>query len=67
MFFFVTFLTLTTIVLPVVQLSQFGRMAVSLMFALTLIFSAFTTIRHHTAICVVTALTVVYFRGGLHH
>ncbi len=61
MVFFVAFLTLTTIVLPVVKLSQFGRMALALMFALTLIFGAFTTIRHRTVIYVVTALTMFTF------
>jgi hypothetical protein len=61
---FVAFLTLTTIVLPVVKLSQLGRLALSLMFALTLIFGAYTTIRHRIVIYVVTALTVATFVVG---
>ena len=64
MVFFVAFLTLTTIILPAVKLSQFGRLAVSLMFALTLIFGAYTTIRHRTVIYVVMALTVSTFVVG---
>jgi hypothetical protein len=48
----------------VVTLSQFGRLAVSLMFALTLIFGAYTTIRQRILIYVVIALTVSTFVVG---
>ena len=55
---FLGFLVLTTIVLPVVTLSQAGRIALSLAFALMLIFGAFATIRHRAAICLVVGLTI---------
>jgi hypothetical protein len=58
MVFFVAFLSLTTFVLPTVPLSQLGRLAVSLSFAMTLVFGAFATIHHRTAIYLVTGLTV---------
>jgi len=48
----------TTIVLPVVTLSQVGRLALSLTFPLMLIFGAFATIRHRAAIYLVVGLTI---------
>jgi Ion channel len=58
MVFFVAFLSLTTFVLPTVPLSQLGRLAVSLSFALTLVFGAFATIHHRIVICLVIGLTL---------
>lgn len=62
---FVSFLVLTTIVLPVVTLSQLGRLALSLAFALMLIFGAFATIRHRAAIYFVVGLTISTLAVGL--
>jgi voltage-gated potassium channel len=58
MVFFVSFLVLTTIILPVVALSQAGRLALSLAFALMLVFGAFATIRHRVAVYFVIGLTI---------
>jgi voltage-gated potassium channel len=55
---FLGFLVLTTIVLPVVTLSQTGRLALSLAFALMLIFGSFATIRHRALIYVVIGLAI---------
>jgi voltage-gated potassium channel len=65
MVFFLGFLVLTTIVLPVVTLSEAGRLALSLAFALTLIFGAFTTIHHRAAIYLVVGLTASTFAVDL--
>ncbi len=65
MLFFLGFLVLTTIVLPVVTLSQVGRLASSLAFALMLIFGAFATIRHRVAIYLVVGLTISTFAVDL--
>jgi len=62
---FLSFLVLTTIVLPVVTLSQVGRLALSLAFALMLIFGAFATIRHRAAIYLVVGLTIATLAVGL--
>jgi Ion channel len=58
MAFFLAFLVLTTIFVPMVTLSQLGRLALSLIFALTLIFGAFATIQRRIAIYLVVALTM---------
>jgi Ion channel len=58
MVFFLGFLVLTTIVLPVVTLSQVGRLALTLAFALMLIFGAFATIHHRAVIYLVVGLTI---------
>jgi hypothetical protein len=58
MVFFVAFLTLTTIVLPSIPLSHAGRLAISVAFALTLIFGSFTTIHHRIVIYLVPGLTL---------
>ena len=57
MAFFLAFLVLTTIILPAITLSQVGRIALSLIFALTLVLGAFATIRRHFVICLVIGLT----------
>jgi hypothetical protein len=62
---FLGFLVLTTIVLPVVTLSQVGRLTLSLAFALMLIFGAFATIHHRAVIYIVVGLTVSTFAVDL--
>ena len=57
MAFFLAFLLLSTIVLPAIPLSRAGRLALSVAFALMLIFGAFATIRHHAVIGLVIGLT----------
>jgi len=58
MVFFLAFLVLTTIFVPMVTLSQLGRLALSLIFALTLIFGAFATIQRRIVTYLVVALTM---------
>jgi hypothetical protein len=65
MVFFLAFLVLTTIFLPMVTLSQAGRLALSLIFVLTLIFGASATIRHRIVIYLVVALTLSTFAVDL--
>jgi hypothetical protein len=65
MVFFLSFLVLTTIVMPVVALSQVGRLALSLAFALMINFGAFATIRHRVAIYFVMSLTIATFGVNL--
>lgn len=65
MVFFLGFLVLTTIVLPAVTLSQVGRLALSLAFALMLIFGAFSTIHHRATIYLVMGLTIATFAVDL--
>jgi hypothetical protein len=65
MVFFLAFVVLTTIVLPAVTLSQVGWIALSLAFALMLIFGAFATIRHRITIYFVVALTITTLAADL--
>src|SRR5215831_14349372 len=65
MVFFLAFVVLTTVVLPAVTLSQVGWIALSLAFALMLIFGAFATIRHRVAIYFVVALTITTLAADL--
>lgn len=65
MAFFLAFLVLTTIVLPMVTLSRVGQLAVSLAFLLTFIFGAFATIHHRTVIYLVIVLTISTFCVGV--
>lgn len=58
MAFFLAFLVIITIFLPMVTLSQLGRLAVSLMFVLTLIFGSFATIQDRILIYSVVALAI---------
>lgn len=62
---FVAFLALTIIVLPMVPLSQLGRVSVSLAFALTTILGAVAIVRHRIVIYLVTGLTGAGFVAGL--
>ena len=58
MVFFLTFLVLTTIVLPMIKVSETGRLVVALAFALTLIFGALATICHRVVVCFVIGLAL---------
>jgi len=62
---FLGFLVLTIIIVPMLTLSQLARSALSLSFALTLIFGAFVTIRHRVLIYFVVALTISTVAVGL--
>jgi len=65
MAFFLAFLVLTTIFVPMANLSQLGRLVLSLIFALTLIFGALATIQHRIFIYFVVALTISTFAVDL--
>ena len=65
MVFFLAFLVLTTIVVPMADLSLPGRVVLSLTFALTLIFGALATIQHRIFIYFVVALTISTFAVDL--
>ena len=65
MVFFLAFLALTTILVPMVTLSQAGRLALSLIFTLTLTFGAFATIQHRIVIYLVIGLTMSTFAVDL--
>jgi hypothetical protein len=58
MVFFLAFLVLTTIFVPMITLSQLGRLALALIFVLTLISGAFATIQHRIAIYFVVGLAM---------
>jgi hypothetical protein len=58
MAFFLAFLVLTTIFVPMVTLSHLGRLALSLIFVLTLISDAFATISQRIATYLVVALAM---------
>jgi hypothetical protein len=62
---FLGFVVLTTIVLPAVALSQAGRLALSLAFALMIISGAFATIHHRAATYLVICLAIATFAGNL--
>jgi hypothetical protein len=61
MVFFLAFLVLATIVLPTFNFSQLGQLALSLMFALALIFGSLVIIRSRIIIYLVIGLTVSTF------
>ena len=65
MSFFLAFLVLTTIFVPMVTLSQLGRIALSLIFVLTLISGAFATIQQRIVIYLVVALAMSTLAVGL--
>jgi hypothetical protein len=58
MVFFLAFLALTTIFVPMVTLSQLGRIALALIFVFTLISGAFATIQKRIVIYLVVALAM---------
>jgi hypothetical protein len=57
--FFLAFLILITIVVPMTTLPQLGRLAVDLIFAITLILGAFATINHRAGAYFVVGLTTL--------
>ena len=61
MVFFLAFLVLTTIFVPMVTLSFLGRIALALIFVLTLISGAFATIQQRIAIYLVVGLAMTTF------
>jgi hypothetical protein len=61
MVFFLAFLALTTIFVPMVTLSQVGRIGLALIFVLTLISGAFATIQQRIAIYLVVGLAMSAF------
>jgi hypothetical protein len=63
--FFLAFLIITTIFVPMVTLSRFGRIGIGLMFALMLFSGAVATIRKTILMYLVIALTVLEFAADL--
>ena len=63
--FFLAFLIITTIFVPMVTLSRFGRIGLGLMFALMLFSGAVATIRKTVLMYLVIALTVLEFTADL--
>jgi hypothetical protein len=58
MAFFLAFLVLTTIFVPMMDLSRVGRLALSFVFMVTLISGAFVTIQHRILRYLVVVLAV---------
>src|SRR6266404_2341003 len=63
--FFLVFLVLVTIVVPMVHLSRYGRIGLGLMFALMLFSGAVASIRNKILIYLIVALTVLEFTADL--
>ncbi len=63
--FFLAFLVLITIFVPMVRLSRFGRIALDLVFALMLFSGAIATIRQKALMYLVVAVTAMEFAGDL--
>ena len=63
--FFLSFLIIATIFVPMVTLSRFGRIGIGLVFALLLFSGAVATIRKSTLMYLVIALTVLEFAADL--
>jgi hypothetical protein len=63
--FFLAFLVITTIFVPMVTLSRFGRIGIGLMFALMLFSGAVATIRKTILMYLVIALTALEFTADL--
>ena len=64
MVFFLTFLVITTIFVPMVTLSKSGRFALALVFGLTIIFGACATIHQRLVKYIVAALAILWPGGG---
>jgi len=65
MAFFLAFLVITTIVVPAVTLSEWGRLTLDLVFVVTIISGAFVTIQRNLAKALVTVLAVSGFAVAL--
>jgi Ion channel len=63
--FFLAFLVIMTIFVPMVGLSRPGRIAVDLTFALMLVSGTIATIRQRMLMCLVIALTIMEFTADL--
>jgi hypothetical protein len=63
--FFLAFLVLLTIFVPMIRWSRFGRIGVGLMFALMLFSGAVATIRQRTLTVLVIPVTVLEFAADL--
>jgi hypothetical protein len=63
--FFLAFLIIATIFVPMVTLSRFGRIGIGLMFALMLFSGAVATVRKTIVMYLVIALTVLEFAADL--
>jgi hypothetical protein len=63
--FFLAFLVLVTIFVPMVSLSRYGRIGLGLMFALMLFSGAVATIRKRVLMYLIIALTVLEFTADL--
>jgi hypothetical protein len=63
--FFLAFLIIATIFVPMITLSRFGRIGIGLMFALMLFSGAVATIRKTILMYLVIALTVLQFAADL--
>jgi hypothetical protein len=63
--FFLAFLIIATILVPMVTLSRFGRIGIGLMFALMLFSGAVATVRKTILMYLVIALTVLEFAADL--
>ena len=63
--FFLAFLVLVTIFVPMVTLSRYGRIGLGLIFALMLFSGAVATIRKRVLMYLIIALTVLEFTADL--
>ncbi|MGA2987992.1 MAG: potassium channel family protein [Terriglobia bacterium] len=63
--FFLGFLVLMTIFVPMVGLTRPGRIAIDLTFALMLLSGAMATIRQRMLLCLIIALTILEFTADL--
>jgi len=63
--FFLAFLVLVTVFVPMVTLSRYGRIGLGLIFALMLFSGAVATIRHRILMYLIIALTVLEFAADL--
>src|SRR6202166_272264 len=63
--FFLAFLVIMTIFVPMVRMSRYGRIGVDLIFALMFFSGAVATIRKRFLMCLITALTVLGFTADL--
>ncbi|HEY6768631.1 MAG TPA: ion channel [Candidatus Sulfotelmatobacter sp.] len=63
--FFLAFLVLITIFVPMIPLSRFGRIGLDLIFAFMLFSGAISAIRHRALMYLVVAVTVIEFTADL--
>src|SRR5580692_2456810 len=63
--FFLAFLVLMTIFVPMVGLSRPGRIAIDLIFALMLLSGVMATVRQRMLVCLIVMLTLLEFTADL--